>query len=332
MLKEKLFAKHLFYIIFDFPVTPNFKLKFKSAVILFCGSVILCHAQTLRNPFNYPKKIDYADEVVFRTTMDTTRNRFEKIVINGSDSKVPFFHYINKDNKNRFVFVLNGIGSSKDDWRTPNADGNLVDSLVNLGYDVIIPDARYHGERSYEYNFRPADVLPRGISHGKRHEDANGLYQVYNSTIKDLRIIMDFLEMKYTSTDLQFDFIGYSMGGAISLILNAIDKRVNSVVAFAAPVNAPLGSALEAKNYIWPGDIMNRLKDVTPKFYSRFIHAPTSLLMGRTDPITSEQAATEFYDNIPLKDKNLKFYEAGHALPADYINDATEWITMHNKK
>ena len=65
---------------------------------------------------------------------------------------MPFYHYINKDNKDKFVFLLHGLGSSKDDWLKPRSDEKLVDSLVALGYDVIIPDAKFHGERSYEFN------------------------------------------------------------------------------------------------------------------------------------------------------------------------------------
>ena len=303
-------------------------MKYIYLSILACSCISFCNAQKLRYEFNYPSRTDYGDQVVFFTTRDTTRNRYEKIVINGFDTKVPFFHYINKDNKNKFVFLLHGIGGSKDGWLKPRSDGKLVDSLVTLGYDVIIPDARYHGERSYEFNFRPTVVLPRGISQGKSQEDAKSLCLIYTSTIKDIRIIMDFLERKYNATNLQFDFIGYSMGGAMSLLISAADKRVNSVAACVPPVTRPLE---EIKGFDWPDEIVNDLKDVTPKFYSQFIKTPTSLIMGRTDPFTSEQAATEFYSDIPLKDKNLKFYEAGHGLPPEYINDAIAWIIAHNK-
>lgn len=298
-------------------------------IVLACLGMTICSAQKLRNEFTYTQKTEYSEQVVFRNRKDTTVNRYEKIVINGFDSKVPFYHYINKDNKDKFVFLLHGIGSSKDDWLKPRADGKLVDSLVTLGYDVIIPDAKYHGERSYEFNFRPAYTLPRGISHGKSQEDAKSIYQVYTISIKDFRIIMDYLEKNYNNTDLQFDFIGYSMGGAMSLLISATDKRVNSVVACVPPVNRPLE---EVKRFDWPIEITNNLKDVTPKFYSQFLNTPTSLIMGRTDPFTSEQVITEFYDDIPLKDKKLIFYEAGHGLPPEYINDVIEWITTHNNK
>ena len=304
-------------------------MKYIILIILSYASITLCNAQKLRNEFSYSSKIDYGEQVVFWNRRDTTVNRYEKVVINGFDSKVPLFHFIDKDNKNKFVFLLHGIGSSKDDWLRPRSDGKLVDSLVSLGYDVIIPDAKYHGERSYEFNFRPAYTLPRGISNGKSQEDANSLCKVYTGTIKDMRIIMDYLEKKYNSTDLQFDFIGYSMGGAMSLIINAIDNRVNSVVACVPPVNRPLE---EIKGFDWPIEIIDSLKDVTPKFYSQFLNAPSSLLMGRTDSNTSEQVVKEFYDDLPLKDKNLKFYEAGHSLPPEYINDVIEWITTHNNK
>jgi len=302
-------------------------MKYLILIVLACSSITLCNAQKLRNEFTYTTKTEFEAQVVFRNRRDTTADRYEKTVINGFNSKVPFYHYINIENRNKFVFILHGLNGSKDNWLRPMSDGKLVDSLVTLGYNVIIPDAKFHGERSYEFNFRPTGGLPPERSRSQK--DAKSLYEVYSSTIKDIRIIMDYFEKQHAGEKLQFDLIGYSMGGAISLIVNAIDTRINSVASCVPPVNRPIE---EIKNFGWPNEIAENMKDISPIYYATFQKSPVALLMGRTDYFTSEEEATVFFDGIPNNDKHLKFYESGHSLPSEYINDVIEWITTHNKK
>ena len=91
-------------------------MKYIILTILVCSSITICSAQKLRNDFSYTTKTEYEAQVVFQSKRDTTVNRYEKTVINGFDSKVPFYHYINKENKNKFVFVLHGLNGSKENW------------------------------------------------------------------------------------------------------------------------------------------------------------------------------------------------------------------------
>ena len=84
---------------------------------------------------------------------------FEKVVLDGFDSKIPFYHYMNKRNEEKkYVFLLHGLGDDKEDWVYPSEPyldwsrniTSIKDSLLTLGYSLIIPDAKFHGERSYE--------------------------------------------------------------------------------------------------------------------------------------------------------------------------------------
>ncbi|MFC3881290.1 alpha/beta hydrolase [Algoriphagus namhaensis] len=301
-------------------------MKYAILLILAYSSIALCSAQKLRNEFTYAPSTEFGEQIVFQNTKDTTVNRYEKAVINGFDSKVPFYHYINSENTNKFVLLLHGLGGSKENWVKPTSDGKLVDSLVSLGYNVIIPDAKYHGERSYEFNFRPAGTLPPELS--RSQQDAESLCELYSSTIKDLRILMDYLENRYTGEKLQFDLIGYSMGGAFSLLLNAVDPRINSVASCVPPLNRPIK---EIKGFAWPNEIAEKLKDISSMYYADVQRSPVILLMGRTDYFTTVTEVNQFFDGMHITDKKLKFYEAGHSLPPVYINDVIEWITSHNK-
>ncbi len=277
-------------------------------------------AQELRNVFSYEAKEDFGEQIVYVEKIDSIK-RFEKTVIDGHDSKVPFYHYINKLNTGKFVILLHGLNGSKDDWKK----SELLDSLLSTGYNVIIPDAKFHGERSYELNFRPAGTLPPGWS--KSRKDAKIFYDLYSATIKDIRIIMDYFEKQQALERPQFDLVGYSMGGAISLIINAVDPRVNCVAACVPPVNRPI---TEIKDYGWPDEIVSMLKDMTPMYYTKFQNSPVALFMGATDFFTSEAEANQFFDEISLRDKYLKFYEAGHGLPSEYQYDVVDWLIKHN--
>jgi hypothetical protein len=55
------------------------------------SGIALCNAQKPRYDFTYPKKKAYGEQIVFRNKKDTTVDRYEKIVMNGFDSTVPFY-------------------------------------------------------------------------------------------------------------------------------------------------------------------------------------------------------------------------------------------------
>jgi dienelactone hydrolase len=302
-------------------------MKYFILIILAYSSITPCSAQKIRDTFSYVSKSDFGEEIVDVSQINSTK-RQEKIVITGFDSKVPFYHFVNTGNTSKYVILIHGIGRSKEDWVNPHISFNqLRDSLFELGYNIIIPDAKFHGERSYELNFRPAWRLVPEFS--KNQQDAEKLFEAFSTTTKDIRILMDFFEKKNAKEDMAFNVVGYSMGGAIALLLNASDSRIKSTVACVAPVNRPFS---EIKDFGWPAEISEKLKDITAMYYAEFERGPIALLMGKYDPFTSEGEVDEFFNNLTIKDKYLKFYEAGHDLPPGFINDAIEWITTHNKK
>jgi hypothetical protein len=55
------------------------------------SGIALRNAQKPRYDFTYQKKKEYGEQVVFRNKMDTTVDRYEKIVMNGFDPMVPFY-------------------------------------------------------------------------------------------------------------------------------------------------------------------------------------------------------------------------------------------------
>jgi esterase/lipase len=160
-------------------------------------------------------------------------------------------------------------------------------------------------------------------------DDADIFYDMMVSTIKEVRLIMDYLEDVHKDSDMKFNLIGYSLGGGISLLLNSIDDRINSVVACVPPLGRPY---TELEDLDWKKEIGEKMKAISPLYVATNQKSPVALLMGKTDFFIPEKEARTFYNEISIDDKKLKFYDSGHELPDAYIEDVINWITQHNKK
>ena len=301
-------------------------------LVLFSFNHIFC--QTATNSFEYDKDTDRAVVVVQKQEIDSLTT-FEKIVLEGFDSKVPFYHYGNKKKGGvAYVILLHGLGDSKEDWVYPSDPyyewgrnlASIKDSLLALGYSLIIPDAKFHGERSYELDFRPPATLPPVIS--RNEKDSKTFETLFTSTVKDIRMIMDYVEVLDPGSAPSFGTIGYSLGGNLAILLSVADDRVSSVVGCVAPVNLP-ANGLEA--FDWSEDVIQGQKDITPMNLAAAQEAPIMLLMGRQDYFTTEQEATDFFEKVPTEEKELKFFEAGHILPNEYGLDAIRWVVKYTQ-
>lgn len=288
-------------------------------IILIFGLLFICtitFGQDLATNFSYYPKIEYNAKIV-ESNIDDNGTSLEKTVIDGFDSKIPFYVIKPKDKKeNKFVILLHGIAGNKDNWINPLTSFSkkyvkLKDSLLTLGYSVIIPDAKYHGERSYEANF--ASPITFFSS-----QDSQKVYNLFSTTVKDIRIIMDYIQSNSGNTTITFDVIGYSMGGMMTILLNSVDDRLNRVVVCVAPLDTQKASKRIGMNE----DKAKTLKVISPKNYAFLQKAPITLLMGTKDGWYVKEEAQDFFDKIKIKDKTLKFYESGHLLPDDFIFDA----------
>ena len=274
--------------------------------------------------FSYATRIGFeADTVEIKNYGD--EGYAMKIVMNGWDSKVPFFIVQPKMATNRFVILLHGLGDSKEGFitrRVSELSKNYIllkDSLLQLGYSVIIPDAKYHGERSFESNFAPPStlLLPAKLDMIKA---------MWVTTVKDLRLLMDFIETA-TSEDKSFDVIGYSMGGMLAIMLNSSDERLNSAVACVAPLDIP---KVVTTVFGWNDtEAAESLDLISPKNYASTQLSPICLIMGDTDFFYTEDEARTFHSKVKLEDKKIEFYNAGHYLPTDFVANAINWLTTH---
>ncbi len=306
-------------------------------IFLICTiliSIIKGYGQNYNDHFDY-KKSDLSALVVESHTVDSL-TQFEKVVLDGFNSKIPFYHFLNERNQeNEYVILIHGLGGNKNYWVNPSMPylqytKNLTaikDSLLQLGFNIVIIDAKFHGERSYELNFRDPSSLPPMRS--RNQADTESFYNLYVSSIKEIRMIMDYLQQRIQDTNLEFNLIGYSMGGAFSLILNNLEDRINCIVACVPPMSRPFS---EVEELNWSNVLAEKMMAISPLYCATDQKSPVAMLMGKTDFFIPEQEAKDFFDAILIDDKKLKFYDSGHELPNDYIEDVINWITQHNNK
>ncbi len=295
--------------------------KLRPLILTFALILIstVISAQEIIADLSYFPKKEFNDRIVESNTADNG-NTFEKIVIDGFDSKIPFYSIKPKDRKeDKYVILLHGLTGSKDNWVNPITSLSekyveLKDSLLTLGYSVLIPDAKYHGERTYQGNF--ASPLTFFSS-----QDVQKIYNLYTSSVKDIRIIMDYIESKSTSKTQTFDVIGYSMGGQMTILLNSIDDRLNRAVICVAPLDFKTGVRLGMSE-----ENTRKIDYMSPKNCATLQKSPVTLLMGTKDGWYTKEEAQDFFDKITIKDKSLKFYESGHYLPDEFISDTIENI------
>jgi dienelactone hydrolase len=296
--------------------------KFRPLILSFVLILIstIISAQETTADLSYFPKIEFNDKIVESNTADNG-NTFEKIVIDGFDSKIPFYRIKPKEGKeDKYVILLHGITGNKDNWVNPTNSLSekyvkLKDSLLTLGYSVIIPDAKYHGERSYEANF--ASPLTFFSS-----QDSQKTHNLFTTTVKDIRIIMDFIQSNSDNTSTTFDVIGSGMGGMVTILLNSVDDRLNRVVVCVAPLDGQKASKRIGMNE----DNAKNMEVISPKNYALLQKAPITLLMGTKDGWYTKEEAQDFFDKIMIKDKSLKFYESGHYLPDEFISNAVKGI------
>jgi dienelactone hydrolase len=278
-------------------------------------------AQEYTADLNYVPNGEFNESIVKNDTSDLGEV-FQKIVIDGFDSRFPFYLIQPKNNpKNRFFFLLHGSGGTKDSWI--HASGSLTtkyvklkDSLLSLGFAVIIPEYKYYGERSYEIDFAKTDVF-------WSKKDYRRSLNMFTTTVRDIRIIMDYLESKSEQTPIIFHAIGYSMGGKIAILLNSTDNRLKSVVAC---VPYFMGGRFMRNSSADP-ELKSNLLSVHDLFrFGKLQKSPICILVGNIDENYTIQEVEDFYNQLTLEGNSLKIYNSGHILPDSFIEDAINFI------
>ena len=182
----------------------------------------------------------------------------------------------------------------------------ITEMALQQGFAVVAIDARGHGQRRNLGQPHPVRSAMRDMHwFGKRQ----AYEQMIIDTVRDHRVLLDWLVTQPQLDAKRITAVGYSMGAQAALLLAGLDERVRAVaamvpphlgdnVAVVAPINLVAG--LQGKR-VW-------------------------LLTGDEDDHASPAQNQALFDAIPSQDKKHLRFVSGHLLPAEYVEQLSAWF------
>lgn len=263
--------------------------------------------EVVRRVYDYDRTSPLNASVIAR--QDRPAYVREKIIFSGMlGSRVPAYLALPKTRTGPvpIVLLLDGIQGSKERWFEPDSwpRGPLVtDSLIAAGIGVLALDARYHGERVAESDFRAPGL------------GGSAFQELFLPTVIDYRRALDYLTTRTEVDTSRVGALGLSMGGMMTFALSALDPRIKVAVAGVTPLTV----------FKDPAQVV-----VSPHTFVPFLRGiPVLMQMGRTDGFYNEPDVNSFYAMIPGTRKELVWYDSGHRLPPEYASRGVAWLRQH---
>lgn len=192
--------------------------------------------------------------------------------------------------------------------------------FVSYGYQVILPEALYHGERgTLDYE----DEMIFGKYFAK----------VLLNNLEEWPKIYNYI---YKNCDIDKLYIsGHSMGAMTAGAIFGMDDRINAAVVFNGALkwewliewlDDMSEDQIESNKKLREFDPMNDLKN--------YINRPIAMLNGELDDIVSPKAEEDFYNELyKLYDKKDRIYfgkyeETYHQLTTYMIEDAIRFLKI----
>ncbi|MCO7198498.1 alpha/beta fold hydrolase [Pseudoalteromonas sp. OANN1] len=206
---------------------------------------------------------------------------------------------------------VHGMGRSDVRWIQESFKGRdtyeQTDELTKMalanGYAVIAIDSRNHGKRkNLDHNI--IEVMHDLDWWGKREPYENMVID----SVKDHRVLLDWIATQPQFDQNQISVAGYSMGGQISLILAALDKRVDNVLSIVPPYLTNAVARVAIKNFATAVD--------SPKVW---------LVSADDDEYASERENEALFEAIASVKKHHVVVEGEHLLPEGYYKKLQGW-------
>ncbi len=182
----------------------------------------------------------------------------------------------------------------------------LAERALQLGYAVLALDARGHGARKDpDRPLIARDLLNDLHWWGKREP----YERLIVDTVKDYRVLMDWVEQQPQFDAAQIRAVGYSMGAQMALLLAGSDSRVRSVAAMVPP------------------HLDNKVAAVSPRnLASRLANVEVWLLTAEDDEHATRSDNAALFASLPGASRQHLTFPGGHVLPATYVDRLGPWL------
>lgn len=229
----------------------------------------------------------------------------ERIYLKANDGEtIPaIFLYPKGSMKSPVVFLLHGLTDNKDGWLefgNFQKGGDLTEVLLENGYGVFAIDMRMHGERSQG---RTRDRISSAV--------IGNIQPFFDDTLDDILVSMDYLAAHPRVSKI--GMLGYSLGGVMTFAVVNQDVRVKTAVTCVSPTF--VGNTETA-----PSNNMRNIKNI-----------PWLMIMATKDNYYTPDRAQWLYDLLKTDPKKLVFFDSGHSLPVEYVDEATAWFKANLK-
>lgn len=199
--------------------------------------------------------------------------------------------------------------------------------LSSIGYQVIIPDAVYHGERNPLSNYG----------------HTNAVKYFWNIVLKNIKESNDVIN--YSIKNLKADpnrigVAGHSMGGFTTAGVFAKNEQIKASVVFNGSFNWRNSNMIFKESLKDFEESNNDLEELIDSLdpsqnLNALIDRPILLLHGRDDLVVNINPQREFYEKIlPLyndktKIKFIEYYYLGHFVTTNMMEEACNWFNKY---
>lgn len=197
--------------------------------------------------------------------------------------------------------------------------------LCSLGYQVIIPDAIYHGERN------PIDYT--SISNASKY-----FWKVILKNIDESEYIIEESINKNNADPKRIGVMGHSMGGFTAAGIFANNSKINCSVIFNGSCNWEKSNEIFSK--ILEDNISNgeekEIKSLDPiNNLEKLIDRPMLILHGDSDAVVSIEPQRIFHSKINslYKEKSrielIEYPNVNHHLTTSMMEEGAKWLQRY---
>lgn len=209
------------------------------------------------------------------------------------------------------VVLVHGYASARE-----HITHYLAPELVERGFATLAIDLPMHGDRP-----GPPASLFAGDDLEKAHR------QLVRAVI-DLRQAIDLAESRRELDTSDGVFLaGHSMGGWLAALAAAADRRVSALVLMA-PVSeaASLDPKARPRGKSAQEPLLARFPDLRPAgAIAHVASRPVLIQAGKLDLYLPREPVESLFA-AAREPKELRWYESGHILPPQAVEDAANWL------
>lgn len=199
--------------------------------------------------------------------------------------------------------------------------------LCSLGYQVIIPDAIYHGERNALHNYNQQSAVKY-------------FWDVILKNIEESDQIIDYAINNLKSDPNRIGIAGHSMGGFTTTGVFTKNSNIKASVVFNGSFNWEQSNIIFEESLEGYGEfdpvIEEKIHTLDPiNNLNTLVDRPILILHGGNDPVVNINPQREFYNKIInlYNDKSkLKFVEypyLAHFVTTNMMEESCIWFNKY---